>query len=63
MAQRLRELAALPKDSGFNSQNPHGNSQLSVTLAPEDPTPSHRQSRQNTNAYKIEINYFKKKET
>ncbi|CAO2583729.1 17-beta-hydroxysteroid dehydrogenase 13 [Lemmus lemmus] len=27
---------------GFDSQHPHGSSQLSVTPVPRDPTPSHR---------------------
>jgi hypothetical protein len=39
---------------GFNSQHPHGGSQLSVTPVPEDPIPSHRYTcRQHTNAQKI----------
>jgi hypothetical protein len=41
----------------FNSQQPHGNLQLSVTPVPGDPMPSHRYTcRQNTNAHKIKIN-------
>jgi hypothetical protein len=53
MAQWLGTLGDLPEDQKFNSQHPHGNSQLSVTLAPEDPTPSQRHTcRQNTNACK-----------
>ena len=39
MAQWLRALTALPEDLGFNSQHPHGSSQLSVTLVPGDLTP------------------------
>jgi hypothetical protein len=31
MVQQLRAPSALPKDPGFNSQHPHGSSQLSVT--------------------------------
>jgi hypothetical protein len=53
MAQWLRILAALPKGPGFNSQYPHGSSQLSVTSFPGDLTPSHGyECRQNTNAHK-----------
>lgn len=34
----LRALAVLPEDLvGFNSQNPYGGSQLSVTAVPRDP--------------------------
>jgi hypothetical protein len=39
MAQRLRALASLPNGRGFNSQHPHGSSQLSVSSAPGDLTP------------------------
>jgi hypothetical protein len=57
MALWLRALAALPEDPGFNSEHPHGSSQLSVTPVPGDRTPSHRHiCRQNTNAQKIKIN-------
>ena len=42
------------RGSRFNSQHPHGNSQLFVTPVPGDLTPSHRYThRQNTNAHKI----------
>jgi hypothetical protein len=45
---------------GFNSQHPHGTSQLSVTPVPEDLAPFHRHAfRQNTNAHKNK--YLKKK--
>ena len=30
MTQQLEALTALPEDLGFNSQQPHGSSQLSV---------------------------------
>ena len=44
---------------GFNSQYPHGTTQLSVTPVPGDPTLSHRHAcRQNTNAYEIKISTF-----
>jgi hypothetical protein len=35
-----REMAALLEKPEFNSQQPHGNSQPSVTSAPEDLIPS-----------------------
>jgi hypothetical protein len=35
VAQQFRELAAVPRGSGFNSQYPQGSSQLSVILGPE----------------------------
>ena len=45
------------KGPRFNSQHPHGSSQLSVTPVPGDLTPSHRHtSGQNTNVHKIKIN-------
>ena len=34
MAQRLRALTAIYTQAGFNSQHPHGVSQLFVTLVP-----------------------------
>ena len=41
---------------GFNSQHPHGSSQLPVTLVSGDLTPSHRHAcRQITNVHKIQI--------
>ena len=56
MAQRLRALSTLPDGPGFNSQHPHGSSELSVTPVPELLTPSHKQiCRQNTNAPKINV--------
>ena len=63
MAQQLRALAALPEDqSVFNSQHPHGHSQLSVTPGPRFLTPSHRHTfKQITNTHKIRINYLFKK--
>ena len=43
----------------FNSQYPHGSSQLSVTVVPGDVTPSLKHiCRQSTNAHEIKINYF-----
>lgn len=39
----------------FNTQNPHGNSQLSVPRVPGDAIPSYRQ---NSNAHEIKINVF-----
>ena len=54
MAQWLRVLAALPEDLGFNSQHPHGSSQLSIISVPGYLTHSHRHThRQNTSEYKI----------
>jgi hypothetical protein len=45
------------REWGFDSQHPHGSSQLSVTPVPGDPTPSHRHTcRQNTNAHEIKVN-------
>jgi hypothetical protein len=45
---------------GFNSQQPHSNSHLSVTPVPGNLTPSQRHTcRRNTNAHKIKIPYFK----
>jgi hypothetical protein len=42
---------------GFNSQHPHGSSQLSVTPVPGDLTPSHRHtSTQNNSAHEIKKN-------
>jgi hypothetical protein len=43
--------------SEFNSQHPHGGSQLSVTPIPGDLTLSHRHTcRQNSKANKIKMN-------
>ena len=48
----------------FNSQHPHGSSQLSVNPVPGSLTPSHRHTYRNTNAHKIKINKsFLKKES
>lgn len=44
ITQGLRALVALPRGPGFNTQHPHGTSQLSVTTLPGDLTPSHRQT-------------------
>lgn len=41
--QWLRTLCCSSRGPGFNSQNPHGSSILSVTLATGDPAPSQRQ--------------------
>ena len=41
---------------GFNSQHPQGSLQFPVTIPIGDPTTSHRQ---NINAHKIKISYFK----
>ena len=63
MAQRLRAVTALPEDSpGFNSQHPHGSSQLSVTPVPEDLTPSDRHigRQNNANAHEINISLKRK---
>jgi hypothetical protein len=54
MAQLFSAVDCSSKGSGFNSQHPHGSSQLSITPVPRDPIPFHRHAcRQNTNAYKI----------
>ena len=46
------------------SQHPHGSSQLFVTPAAEEATPSHRHTRrQNTNTHKIKINPLRKRGT
>ena len=42
MAQWLRALTALPETPKFNSQQPHGSSQMSVTPGPGNSIPSHR---------------------
>lgn len=42
MAPQLRALALLLEDSGSVSQQPYGNSELSVSLVPGDLAPSHR---------------------
>jgi hypothetical protein len=42
VTQWLRALGCSSRGPGFNSQHPHGSSQLSVTPVPADPTPSHR---------------------
>jgi hypothetical protein len=42
------------RGAGFDSQHPHGSSQLSATPVAEDPIPSHRHTcSQNTNVRKI----------
>jgi hypothetical protein len=57
-----QQLSCSPKRLRFNSQHPHGSSQLSITPVPGDLTPSHRQTcKQNTNAYKIKNKLFKEK--
>jgi hypothetical protein len=43
MVQRLRALNA-SREPGFNSQNPHGSSQLPVTPILGHPTPSNMQA-------------------
>jgi hypothetical protein len=40
----LKSISCSSRGPGFNSQNPHGNSQLSVTPVPRNPTPSYRRS-------------------
>jgi hypothetical protein len=46
----------------FNSQHPHGSSQLSVTLVPKDLTSSYGHAcRQNTDAHKINKVFLKRK--
>jgi hypothetical protein len=46
---------------GFNSQHPHGGSQVSVSPVPGDLTPSHRYTcRQNTNTHTIKNKPLKK---
>ena len=53
MAQWLRAHTVLPY-LGFNSQHPHGGSQLSVTPVPGGLIPSHRHTyKHNTNTHKI----------
>jgi len=54
-----KEMAQWLRGPGFKSQHPCGSSQLSVTPAPGDLTPSHR--HEDTNAYKIKINKTLKK--
>jgi hypothetical protein len=45
------------RTQAFNSQHPHGSSQVSVTRSSRDPMPSHRLiCRPNTKAHKIKIN-------
>jgi hypothetical protein len=55
--QWLKSPSCSSEEPGFNSQNPHGSSQPSVTPVPRDPKPSHKHTcRQNTNAHKIKMN-------
>jgi hypothetical protein len=58
MAPQLRALALLLEDSGSVSQQPYGNSELSVSLVPGDLAPSHRNKcrQKSTNAHEIKIN-------
>jgi hypothetical protein len=53
----VKSMTCDSKGPGFNSQHPHGSSQLSVTPGAGDMTTSHRHTcRQNTKAPKIKIN-------
>ena len=52
----VKSKVSSSRGPGFNSQHPHGSSQLSVTPVPGNLTSSHRHThRQNTSVHKMKI--------